>query len=508
MEVYLHMFAIADVMAQHRLRRTAVAVLGALLAAVLMALTVLSVPGGAARAASTTMLGDYATPLVGPPDANGVRHIDTPATIAKLRAAHVNTYAYLIYGSPLYGTGTEAQITQAQWDDLPGFADAAADAGIAVLVYLVPPTESTQAGYKPFGWDYKAWANAIAALAVTHPNIREIVMDDFAWNTAEGGSNLAFRFTPTYVAEMMQSARQTASWLTFRPIIYYQNAVGTGAVLPAYRAVVDGIVFPYRASVGGRYNTTDASLATQYGTVMSTMSKCHGGDRCAQISFPRNTPSTAGDFGGLSQRITVTPGVRQKLTFWQTDDYNSVTTGYHYLQALIDDTVVWQTDVAPGGSGLWQRQSVDVTAALAGKSSATLTFRIWDARGASNFHTAAWIDDVVGSGFTVSDGRFESSKPAPWTPSTNTPKFSVAVVPTLDIAFMTYATKFSYEPAPTSTTYVDSVVSQALALIRAGVVDGSLVYCLNLTGLPDGRSDPATYDVVRDLYRSFPRATR
>ena len=88
-------------------------------------------------------LGDYATPLVGAPDSSGVRHINTSATLAKLRAAHVNTYAYLIYGSPLYGTASEAKITQAQWNDLPGFATAAALSGITVRVYLVPPSEST-----------------------------------------------------------------------------------------------------------------------------------------------------------------------------------------------------------------------------------------------------------------------------------------------------------------------------------------------------------------------------
>src|SRR3954470_9272205 len=70
----------------------------AILAAALVALAALPSMMPPARAAeqltTTTMLGDYATPLVGAPDANGVRHIDTPATIAKLTAAHVNTYAY------------------------------------------------------------------------------------------------------------------------------------------------------------------------------------------------------------------------------------------------------------------------------------------------------------------------------------------------------------------------------------------------------------------------------
>jgi hypothetical protein len=459
---------------------------------------------GAETSAGAAVLGDYATPLVGAADANGVKHIDTTATVSKLSAAHINTYAYLIYDSPLYGTGTAAQTTQAQWNDLPGFASAAATAGIDVLVYLVPPTESTQAGYLPYGWNYKSWADAIASLAVTHPNIREIVMDDFAANTVEGGSTLGFAFTPAYVSQMMTSARATAPWLKFRVIMYYPSYVGTAAVMPAFRPVVDGVIFPYRATTpGGGFNTTDSSLATSQGKVVGAMIKCHGGNHCAQIEYPKNTPSTGGYLGSLSQTITVTAGATKTLTFWQDDDYNSTTSGFHYLQALIDGSVVWQSDVAASSDGLWHQQTVDVTSALAGRTSATLTLRVWDAHGVSNFHVTGWFDDVAGSGFTVSDGGFENASFAPWTASTNTPMFTVALVPTLDYDYMTYASKFSSESAPTGTTYVRSVLSQAIALIHAGVADGSIVYTLNLTGAADGRSDPADYGVVQSLYGAF-----
>jgi hypothetical protein len=40
-------------------------------------------------------------------------------------------------------------------------------------------------------------------------------------------------------------------------------------------------------------------------------------------------------------------------------------------------------------------------------------------------------------------------------------------------------------------------------LIDSGVADGSIAYSLNLTGVPDGRSDPAVYGVVQDLYGAF-----
>jgi hypothetical protein len=90
-------------------------------------------------------------------------------------------------------------------------------------------------------------------------------------------------------------------------------------------------VFPYRASAGGRYNTTGASLATRQGRVVRAMTGCHGGHRCAQITFPRNTPSTTGAYGGLYQRISGGRDGPKTLTFWQTDDYGGTTAGYRYL---------------------------------------------------------------------------------------------------------------------------------------------------------------------------------
>lgn len=474
-------------------------------------LAVLGGTPGAAPAAPTApavssgapVLGDYAAPLVGAADGNGVKHIDTPATIAKLTAAHVNTYAYLIYKSALYGTASEALITQAQWDDLPGFATAAAEAGIDVLVYLVPPSESSQAGYKPDGWDYKAWANDVATLAVSHPNVRELVIDDFVQNTREGGSTRAFRFTPAYVSQMMAGARAIAPGLKFRAIMYYPDYVGVKAVLPAYRPYLDGVIFPYRAGRPGQWNTTDASDATRQAKVVSAMAKCHGGLRCVHIEYPKNTASTGGYYGQISQRVSVSTAATKTLSFYETDDYNSTTTGYHYLQALIDGRVVWQSDVAAASDGLWHHVSVNVTSALAGKTAATLALRVWDAQGVSNFHVTGYFDDVSGSGFTVADGGFENATFVPWTASTNTGMFTVAHIPTLSCYFMTYATRFSYETQPTTTTYVHSALGQALDLMPSGSIDGSVVYAMNLTGQADGRSDPAIYDVVQQLYGQF-----
>jgi hypothetical protein len=66
------------------------------------------------------------------PRADGIQHVNTPATIQKLKELHVDTYYYLIWDQPT------------DWDDLKNeFIPAAEKAGIHVIVYLVPPSEST-----------------------------------------------------------------------------------------------------------------------------------------------------------------------------------------------------------------------------------------------------------------------------------------------------------------------------------------------------------------------------
>src|SRR4051812_18936091 len=60
-------------------------------------------------------LGDYSAAVLQPAGADGVAHIDIAGTLDRLDAAHVSTYAYVVFGS--------SATTQAQWDDLPAFLD-------------------------------------------------------------------------------------------------------------------------------------------------------------------------------------------------------------------------------------------------------------------------------------------------------------------------------------------------------------------------------------------------
>ena len=133
------------------------------------------------------MLGDYNMEIrEQTPRSDGIRHVDTPATIARLREAHVTTYFYLVFHAA------------SDWDDLQReFLPAAERVGIDVWVYLVPPSECCS---KPYGTDFVRWAEEVAQLSQRHRNLKGWAMDDFS-------SNLT-TFTPEYTRTLRSAARR------------------------------------------------------------------------------------------------------------------------------------------------------------------------------------------------------------------------------------------------------------------------------------------------------------
>ena len=122
--------------------------------------------------------------------------------VTRLKELGVTTYYWLIWHAAT------------DWDDLKLFLPKAAEAGIEVWVYLVPPSESPPkygSQYsEPFRLDYHRWAEEIARLSLQHPNLTAWVIDDFY-------ANHEF-FTPAYLREMQarSKAHQPATWLFCR----------------------------------------------------------------------------------------------------------------------------------------------------------------------------------------------------------------------------------------------------------------------------------------------------
>jgi len=143
-----------------------------------------------------------------------------------------------------------------------------------------------------------------------------------------------------------------------------------------------------------------------------------------RISFPWGTPSTTGQFGALHQDITVEPADSYQLSVRVWDDFDGPTAGYHTIQVLLDGQVVAEEDVATTSG--WRELTADVTDALAGKSKATLTLRLFEKRGVSNFGVAVLFDEVRITGARIENPDFEDASSTAWRTETNAPRFTVS----------------------------------------------------------------------------------
>jgi len=279
--------------------------------------------------------------------------VDIDAMTARLKELGVTTYYWLIWHAPT------------DWDDLKQFLPRAKEADIDVWVYLVPPSESPpkygNLYSEPFRLDYHRWAEEIARLSLEHPNLTAWVIDDFY-------ANHAF-FTPAYLREMQRRARRINPRLLFLPLMYFDEM--RPRFVEDYREVIDGVVVAYLQD----RDEIDWTWAILNDAVVVPP---------AELGFPWNTPSRAGDFVMAAQSVKVLPGERWRLEFRERDDFAGPTAGYHFKQLLVDGAVVWEEDVAGGAAG-WRHIAVDVTEHVRGKTSATVAFRLLDKQGVSNF---------------------------------------------------------------------------------------------------------------------------
>jgi len=319
---------------------------------------------------------------------DGIKHVDTPALVQKLSAGNIKTYAFLVHH----------QTTD--WDDFRlEFLPAAQAAQIDVWLYLTPPSEISP---EPYTTNYIAWAIAAASLAQTYPALKALAIDDF-----NGNENL---FTASYVSNMVVAAHAINTNLVFLPVNYDFTHNGIASFLTkdicpafagAYGPFCGGVIFPY-LNWTNKDDYSDELLQ-----ISNNAAIMRGEVSQFVVNFPSNTHSQVGDFTALIHTITNATGFPNSpypfpIRVW--DDYNGATSGYHQLQVLVDGVVVWERDVS-GTNGV-QDISLNLQAQLRGKTTATLTVRVYDAKVVSNFHVLASINLPAGNWINIETGSF------------------------------------------------------------------------------------------------------
>ncbi|GLY71743.1 hypothetical protein [Actinoallomurus iriomotensis] len=416
------------------------------------------------------------------PRKDGYRHIDTPRLIKRLKELHVNTFYYTVWDMPT------------DWADLKDeFAPAAQRAGIRVWVGLAPPSEcfpnddAHLAGRcsRPYETDFLTWADQVARLSKTYSNVVAWAIDDFL------ASDNAELFTHDYLSRMRQITKSINPDLGLYTIAYYGTATNPG-FYATYGDVIDGVVYPYLGKdnntndasavaanldairtlteqkhlslilldysgrlldsvlaptaryvndvldVGMRY-TREHKIdgVISYGTQLTgenltdpSQGPRQGDGRLALTVAP-HVGTRTGDYAEASQEVTVDPtSPRYELSWWHRDPFYGGLGGYHFKQVLIDDQVIWESDVTDWFNFMWingsDRQGpVDVTQFVKGKKKVKLSFRLYERQGVGDYYTDATFDDLSSIGLDIRDPGFEH--PSAWQISGNSDHVNATV---------------------------------------------------------------------------------
>ena len=109
-----------------------------------------------------------------------------------------------------------------------------------------------------------------------------------------------------------------------------------------------------------------------------------------EIAFPYDTRSRYGDYGAIYQPIYAEEEGIAVISFKICDSYVlKESRGYHFKQALLNDVVIWEEDIA-GDEG-WEEVRIPVTL---NRGENTLAFRVYEKQSVGWFPVKVWLDDI------------------------------------------------------------------------------------------------------------------
>ena len=138
-----------------------------------------------------------------------------------------------------------------------------------------------------------------------------------------------------------------------------------------------------------------------------------------ELSYPAHTRSEPGQYAQWPLSAQ-SPGANSTLVFQWADSFTGPTAGYHFLQVLIADRVVWEQDVAGGDL---QPRRVEIALPAADQPPAgqplALSFRLLEKKTVTNFPVRVHVADPtlrVGARETLLLDRPPLPRAAPWPP--------------------------------------------------------------------------------------------
>lgn len=172
-------------------------------------------------------------------------------------------------------------------------------------------------------------------------------------------------------------------------------------VLIEAQAVVDG----WTVSTSGTSWTVQNAFRYDSLPTSSTpdLSKTYHSLKSLQISYPGQTPSVAGQYASLSKMFnansvlltSVTPA-QYFLNLWVKDTYLGTTSGYHKVEVLVGNVVVWSDDVAGSipANDEWQQVRVDISTKVPTSKQVNIALRLREQVGVANFGVNVYWDNI------------------------------------------------------------------------------------------------------------------
>ena len=128
------------------------------------------------------------------------------------------------------------------------------------------------------------------------------------------------------------------------------------------------------------------------------------GKKSFTVSIDSQSPTKKEEFAGMTQVLELT-AADKGISFYVKDSYTGKTAGYHWMELLLDDQVIWESDVA-GGDTEWRKVSLDLTRYLKhgkrikigrdkyrAEKNYSVTFRVFERRGVNRFGVQVWADN-------------------------------------------------------------------------------------------------------------------
>jgi hypothetical protein len=415
-----------------------------------------------------------ASPIVGDFD-NELRtpegRFDTPRMIEALKRLGANTYVYQIWHKPT------------DWDDLPEFAQAAAQNNINVWVWIMPWTmtpavKKTGRYSEPFQLDYIRWAQEIARLSLKQPNIVGYIIDDFYTNTQ------ADRFSADYVKKMVAAGRAVNPKIKFYPQLYFQQP--WDQFMRRFGKQVDGVIVAYPESQIEVKNALKYLNGQPYGPSFIA-------------SFPRREPAAPEDHAAITADFAVRDANIAGLSFYWNHTNRSELTGYRVGYVKVNQRIVWEADCSSQSPD----KLVDLDLSREAQGRKTITVEIGVAvKRKARFPLIVRMDDIEWPGL-----RFGKPGSNGWTI-----RHTEEIVPELTdgdedgskvrlpMLLMLAAEPYEHElrySQPGTARFIARKMNIAADLANERLVEGVVTYCA-----PKDPEDPI-FTVLRDAFTAI-----